>query len=121
MDSIVHFENERFVGKTNFHSGLLNSLVVLSVKDVEGVARICHKAFPFRRIFNRSLRNGVSVNFDFDGIVIDVWVWTIFGYSAADVSYRIQESIINTIAGLVEEKVKNVNVRINGIQQKEVS
>ena len=121
MDSIVHFENERFVGRTNFHSGLLNSLVVLSVKDVEGVAKMCPYAFQWRRVFNRSLRSGVSVNFDFDGVVIDVWVWTIYGYSAADVSYRIQESVINTVQGLVEDKVKHVNVRINGIQQKEVA
>ena len=122
MDSIVHFENERFVGRTNFHSGLLNSLVVLSVKDVEGVAKMCSEAFPFRRIFNRALRNGVSVNFDLDGVVIDVWIWTYFGYSVADVTYRVQEAIINTVSGLIEDKVKHVNVRINGVvQQKKVS
>ena len=115
-------ENDRCVGKTNFHNGLLNNLVVLSVKDVEGVACMCPDAYPVRRIFKRSLRDGVNINLDFDGVVIDVCVWTIFGYSAADVSYRIQESIINTVSGFdMPDKVKHVNVRINGIQQKEVS
>jgi uncharacterized alkaline shock family protein YloU len=115
MDSIVHFENDRFVGRTNFHSGLLNSLVILSIKDVDGVARLCNEGNRFRRIFNKGLRQGVSVNFDFDGVVIDIWIWTEFGYSAADVCYRVQESVINVVSGLIEDKVKNVNVRINGV------
>jgi len=116
MDSIVHIENERFVGRTNFHSGLLNSMIVLSVKDVAGVARMCRDSFRFRKIFNRSLRNGVNVTFGIDGAVIDVWLWTKFGYSSADVSYRVQESVMNVVSGLIEDKVKNVNVRINGVE-----
>ena len=121
MDSIVHIENERVVGRTNFHSGLLNSLVVLGVKDVAGVSRMCNESFRFRRIFNKTLRQGVSVNFGFDGVVIDVWIWIEFGYSAADVSYRVQESVMNVVSGLIEDKIKNVNVRINGVEQKAVS
>jgi uncharacterized alkaline shock family protein YloU len=121
VDSIIHIENERFVGRTNFRSGLLNSLIILSIRDVAGVARMCKDSYRFRRIFNKSLRNGVSVNFGFDGIVIDVHIWTEFGYSAADVSYRIQESVINVVSTLIEDKVKNVNVRINGVEQETVA
>ena len=118
MDSIVHIENERFVGQTNFHSGLLHSLIVLSVQDIKGVTKLCDKSFRFRRTFNKSLRQGVSVNFGFDGVTIEVWIWTEFGYSAADVCYRIQENVINVVSGLIEDKVKNVHVRINGVEQK---
>ena len=115
MDSIVHIENERVIGRTNFHSGLLNSLVVLAVKDVAGVSRMCGESFRFRRVFNKTLRHGVSVNFAYDGVVIDVWIWTEFGYSASDVSYRVQEGVMNVVSGLIEDKIKNVNVRINGV------
>lgn len=117
MDSIVHIENDRFIGKTNFKSGLLNSLVVLSVKDVAGVVRMCTDSFKFRRIFNRSLRQGVNVYFGHDGVVIDVWIITEFGYSAADVSYRVQESVMNVVSAVIEEKIKNVNIRINGVER----
>ena len=116
MDSIVHFENERFIGRTNFHSGLLNSLVVLAVKDIDGVARMCLEGYKFRRIFQKSLRQGVRVDFEADGVLVNVRIWTKFGYSAADVSYRVQESVINTISGLIEGKVKNVNVKISGVE-----
>ena len=112
----MHFENDRFVGRTNFHSGLLNSLVVLSIKDVEGVSRMSSDNFRFRRLFNKSLRHGVNVGFGYDGVVIDIGIWVVFGYAAADVSYRVQESVINTVSGLVEDKIKNVNVRINGVE-----
>jgi len=121
MDSIVHYEQERYVGSTNFRGGLLNSLVVLNVQDVPGVARMCNEGFRFRRLFNKSVRQGVNVNFNFDGVVVDVKIITEFGYSAADVSYRVQESVINVVSGLVEGKIKNVNVRINGVEQKTVA
>ena len=121
MDSIVHFENERFVGRTNFHSGLLNTLVMLGIKDVEGVAKLCRFGFRLKRLFSRGQKQGVNVNFDLDGVVVDVHVWTVFGYGAADVCTRIQESVINTIAGLIEDKVKQVNVVINGVQQKKIA
>ena len=125
MDKIAYFdEGDRFLGKVNFHSGFLNSHIVLAVRDVEGVDRMCSDAWKVRRLFRKSLRAGVAVHLDFDGIVIDVCIWTKYGYSAADVSYRVQESVINVITDLEEDRtrnVKNVNVRINGVQQKEVS
>jgi len=115
MDSIVHFENERFVGRTNFHSGLLTSLVVMGVKDIEGVDRMYTKAGKLRRLFNRSLREGVKVDINLDGVTIDIYIFMLYGYSAADVSYRVQESVINTISDHIADKVKNVNVRIMGV------
>jgi len=119
MDSIVHFENEVFVGKTNFHDGLLNSLVILSVKDVDGVLRMSRRDYKFRRIFNKTLRQGIKVKFDSDGIVIDVSIWVKYGFSASDVSYRVQENVINMVHGLIEDKVKAVNIRINGVGKSE--
>ena len=111
----MHFENEQFVGRTNFHAGLLTSIILLGVKDVEGVERMSRSGFRVKRLFNKSARMGVLVNFDFDGVVIDLWIRTVFGYSAADVSYRVQESVIAAVAGFVDANVKAVNVMINGV------
>ena len=118
MDSIEYYENEKFVGRTNFKSGLLNNYIVMAVKDVDGVARMGHlvgKLF-YKKYLNRNFKQGVHATFDFDGTVIDVAIWVKYGYSAADVSYRVQESIINAVSGLIEGKVKNVNVRISGVE-----
>jgi uncharacterized alkaline shock family protein YloU len=115
MDSIIHFENERYVGRTNFHDGLVSSLVILSVKDVEGVLRMSHFDYRVRRIFNRALAQGVRVKFENGGITITVSIWLKYGYNAADVSYRVQENILNMVSNLIEDKIKHVNVKINGV------
>ncbi|MCL2229291.1 MAG: Asp23/Gls24 family envelope stress response protein [Firmicutes bacterium] len=115
MDSIVHFENERFIGRTRFHSGLLNNIVVLSVQNVDGVDRLSPDVWKFRRIFRRSLFSGVDVTFELDGVVIDVSICVKYGYSAADVSYRVQECVLAAVGENIDGKIKNVNVRISSV------
>jgi uncharacterized alkaline shock family protein YloU len=123
MDSIVHFENDRYVGRTKFRHGLLNNMVVLGIKDVEGVASIGHEYFgqmakvgrEATRFLSCCYHQGVRVNFDFDGVSIDVKIRVLYGYSAADISYRVQESIMTVAGPLVDGKIKNVNVKISGV------
>jgi uncharacterized alkaline shock family protein YloU len=125
MDSIKHFEDDRCIGRTNFHGGLLNSLVVLSVQDIVGVVRMAHNPWKFRSLFNPSLRSGVDVKFEYDGVAVDVCIWVKYGFTAADISYRVQESVMGVVAELVNDKIKCVNVKIvgveYGVQSKEVS
>jgi uncharacterized alkaline shock family protein YloU len=111
MDSIKHYENNRYVGKTSFRDGLLTSLIVLSIKDVDGVAFLTERIQ--KHCFCR--RHGVLVNFDFDGINFDITIGVKFGYSAADVCYRVQEAVMDVAAPLVEGKIKNVNIKIAGV------
>ena len=115
MDSIVHVENERFVGRTNFRSGLLNSMVALSVNDVDGVARLAPEGFPVRRIFTRAVRSGVDVIFLDDGVVVDACVRIKYGEAAGQVCYRIQENVITVLESMIEDRVKHVNVKILGV------
>ena len=103
MDSIVHIENDKFIGRTNFKSGLLNNVVALSVKEIAGVDRIIEKG---------NGRNGVKITNAKDNIVIDVNIWTSYGYSSADVCYRVQENVINAAASMIDKKVKAVNIKI---------
>jgi uncharacterized alkaline shock family protein YloU len=125
MDIVKHYENDQYVGKTNFHNGLLNSLVILSVKNTEGVAHTCSDSFKFRRVFNKCLRQGVDISYGPEGITIDVYLWIEFGHSVSNVSYRVQENIMNTISTLIEDKIKNINIIIcgveHGVQSKKIS
>ena len=116
MDSIVHVENERFVGRTNFRSGLLNSMVALSVNDVEGVTRLCPEGFPVRRLFSRAVRSGVDVIFFDDGVVVEACVKVRYGESAGQVCYRVQENVITVLESMIEDRVKNVNVKIFDVE-----
>jgi uncharacterized alkaline shock family protein YloU len=110
-------ENDREIGRTNFASGLLNSVIALSAKEVHGVARVSADfGFSVRGIMHSlRARNGVVVTGTEDGLVVDVCIWIDYGYAAADVCYRVQENIINAAGSMTDKKIKNVNVRIANV------
>ena len=111
MDSIVHIENEKFIGRTNFRSGLVNNVVALSVKEVAGVAGIVQSFSGFTmKPFLKT--DGIKITYDKDGVIIDVSIAIQYGYSAADVSYRVQENVINAASSMLDKKIKAVNVKI---------
>ena len=114
MDSIKHWENEKFIGRTNFRSGLVDNVVALAATEVAGVAGIskCFSSFKLRP-FNKA--SGVKITYDKDGVVIDVCISIQYGYSAADVSYRVQENVINAAGSMLDKKIKTVNVRITHV------
>jgi len=116
MDSIAHIENGKFIGRTNFKSGLVNNVVALSAKEISGVAGIAKnfKRFNFRDLLNTNLfnTNGVQIYSEKDGIVIDVCVALEYGYSASEVSYKVQENVINVASNMLDKRIKAVNVKI---------
>ena len=114
MDSIVHFENEKFIGRTNFKSGLVNSVVALSVKEVAGVAGIAKSfsGFTYKRFLKT---DGVKITYEKDGATIDVCIALSYGFAAADVSYRVQENVINAAGSMLDRKIKAVNVKIANV------
>lgn len=111
MDSIPHFDNDKFLGRTNFRSGLVNNVVALSVTEVAGVAAIA-KSFSGFTVKPFLKTDGVKITYEKDGIVIDVCIAIQYGFSAADVSYRLQENVINAASSMLDRKIKAVNVKI---------
>jgi len=111
MDSTAHFENDKFIGRTNFKSGLVNNVVALSVQEVAGVAGIA-KSFSGFTLKPFLKTDGVKITYDKDGVVIDVSILLQYGYSAADVSYRVQENVISAAGSMLDRKIKAVNVKI---------
>ena len=114
MNTIVHFDNEKFIGRTNFKSGLVNSVVALSVKEVAGVAGIAKSfsGFTYKRFLKT---DGVKITYEKDGVVIDVCIALSYGYAAADVCYRVQENVINAAGAMLDKKIKAVNVKIANV------
>lgn len=111
MDSIVHLENDKFIGRTNFRTGLVNNVVALSVREVAGVAGIANSFSGFTaKQFLKT--DGVKITYEKDGVVIDVCISLQYGYSAADVSYRVQENVMNAASSMLDRKIKTVNVKI---------
>jgi len=101
------------LGKTNVKGGLTYSVVALAAKEVSGVNRLCANfGFGFAKLFNKNIEKGVKIYNYKDGIVIDVSIWIDYGFSIADVSYRVQENIINAASSMLYKKIKAVNVKV---------
>lgn len=111
MDSLIHMENDKFIGRTNFRSGLVNNVVALSVKEVAGVAAIA-KSFSGFTMKQFLKTDGVKITYEKDGATIDVCIALHYGYAAADVSYRVQENVLNAASSMLDRKIKAVNVKI---------
>jgi len=114
MDSTVHFENDKFIGRTNFRSGLVNNVVALAVQEVAGVAGIA-KSFSGFTVKPFLKTDGVKITYEKDGATIDVCIAIQYGYAAADVSYRVQENVINAASSMLDRKIKAVNVKIASV------
>lgn len=111
----MHFEeNGKFVGRTNFKSGLINNVVALSAKEVAGVAGVA-RSFSGERTKNIINVNGVKIRAEEDGVVVDVSIALQYGYAASDVSYRVQENVINVAGAMLDKKIKSVNLKIIGV------
>jgi len=120
MEPIPHYEKDKYIGSTHFSTGLLISSVEAAVKRVEGVVRLkADSGFRFRNLFSSSAwRKGVAIrNVGYGVIVLEVCVNILHGYSAADISYRIQEAILGVAQNknITDKRIKRVNVRIGNV------
>lgn len=117
MDTVVHTENDKYVGRTQFSSGLLKDAITLSVEEVSGVARLGKKVFS-----DKVKGRGIKIYAAEDGrdLCVDAEICIEYGYTAADVSYRVQEAVINTARQLTDRRIQRVNVFICGTKYRKV-
>jgi len=114
MDNIVHIDNDRYAGRTNFRGSLIADAVIQGCSRVEGVAFLRGDLyFRFRHLFRSRARAGVRIRATPSGsLVIDLCLVAEHGYLVPDISYRVQESAISAAQALTDKKIKRVNVRI---------
>jgi uncharacterized alkaline shock family protein YloU len=101
MDTILHFEKDKYIGKTRFGIKILREAVSLAVEEVVGIAR--------------GQKTVIKIIDDDVGFRANVSVIIEKGKTVADISYKVQEAVINAIHQLVDKKVLAVNVTIAGV------
>jgi uncharacterized alkaline shock family protein YloU len=117
VDTIIHIENDKYIGRTKFFSNLLKDAISLSVKEVRGVARLGKKVFGDKAA---ATTKGVKI-YESDGgneFSVDIDICIEYGYTVADVSYRVQEAVINTAKQLSDKRISSVNIKICGTKVK---
>ena len=100
MAHLRHDPSSTQKGKITYDAGIVNGIVALAIKEVDGVSLLNTK--------NR----GVKLEFEKDGIIADISVKVDYGYNVASLAFRIQQSIKHNVESMTKFKVDKINVHI---------
>ena len=123
----MHFENDRFAGRTHFSKTMFRDAVALAAERIDGVEHVCGDKwfrlshFPRLAFRRNGSRGGVAIRaVGYNTVVIYVCLRAHAGYSAADIAYRVQEAVLDVAINkkLSDKKIKRVDVTICGVSKK---
>ena len=103
-------------GKTKFSRSLLRDALALCVREVPGVARVGKKLYV-ENIKSKGIF--IIESPDATSLIVEIDLCIEYGNTVADVSYRVQEAVINTAAQLTNRRISKVNVFVHGTKYKE--
>lgn len=116
------FNNDLFEknddGKVYCGKNIMLSIINLSAKEISGVASLCKNfASKFKRFFSNNYFEGVKVSYtQSKNLIIDIYLNVYFGYSVADVAYRVQENVKNGISNMISAKIDSINIHVLGVE-----
>lgn len=104
-------------GKVSCNKNILLSIINLAAKEISGVSKLCSNfGSKLKKLFKASnYFEGVKVSYGKDSIMVDIYLNVFFGYSVADVAYRVQENIKNGISSMMDINVNGINVHVLGV------
>ena len=103
MAHLRHDPSSTQKGKITYDAGIVNGIVALAIKEVDGVSLLNTK--------NR----GVKLEFEKDGIIADISVKVDYGYNVASLAFHIQQSIKHNVESMTKFKVDKINVHIQDV------
>lgn len=105
-------------GKVYCGKNIMLSIINLSAKEISGVASLCTNfASRFKRFFSNNYFEGVKVSYtQSKNLIIDIYLKVFFGYSVADVAYRVQENVKNGISNMISAKIDSINIHVLGVE-----
>ena len=116
MSNNLYDKNED--GKVYCGKNIMLSIINLSAKEISGVASLCPDfASKFKRLFSSNYFEGVKVSYtQKKDLIIDIYLKVFFGYSVADVAYRVQENVKNGISNMISAKIDSINIHVLGVE-----
>lgn len=99
----------RHEGKIIYGEGIVDGIVLLSLKEVDMV-ELCSSA-PKTKLRSKA----VKVLYDKDGVHIDIMVKIHYSQCVSDMAFKIQEVVRHNIESMSEYHVASVNVIVKGV------
>ena len=100
MSNIKLSSNEKQSGKVVYNAGIVQNIVALAVAEVEGTVPAQGK------------KKGISLRIEKDGVYADVSAVVKYGYNVPELSYRIQQTVKQSVENMTHYKVMEVDVHI---------
>ena len=104
-------------GKVYCGKNIMLSIINLAAKEISGVSSLCANfGSKFKRLFSSNYFEGVKISYtQTKNLIIDIYLNVFFGYSVADVAYRVQENVKNGISNMISAKIDSVNIHVLGV------
>ena len=90
-------------GKITYNSDIVSGIVVLSLRETEGIELIPSKS------------RGIKICFEKEGVFVDISVIAHYGYSVPDLAFRIQQSIKQMVESMTNYKIAKVDVHVQSV------
>lgn len=94
-------------GKVTYSGGIVRGIVALAVEEIDGASLLDGK--------KNTPSDGIKINFEKEGVYVDVNINMNYGYSVPDIACKIQEKIKHSVETMSEYKIANVDVHIIGV------
>lgn len=102
-------------GKIVYGDGIVDGIVKLSVAELDNVE--LYSTGPK----NKMRSSAIKVNFDKDGVHVEVSVKIYYLHSVTEMAFKIQEIIRHNVESMTEYHIASVNVVVKGVMFEEVS
>lgn len=111
----IYEKNEN--GKVYCGKNIMLSIINLAAKEISGVSSLSSNfGSRFKKLFSSNYFEGVKVSYTQNkNLIIDIYLNVFFGYSVADVAYRVQENVKNGISNMISAKIESVNIHVLGV------
>jgi len=109
------------LGRIHLAPEVLEVIIGIATNEVQGVAMTQgNLATDVAEKFGKTVHGkGIKVNWDADGLAIDIYCIVEFGYNVPEVAKEVQEQVRQSIFHMTSLETKEVNVFITGIQFEE--
>lgn len=109
---MAHFkrvQQKERVGKIVYGDGIVDSIVLLAISEIDDVELFSNA--PSGKMRSKAIK----VNFDKNGVNIEIAVKIHFTQSVSDMAFKIQEAVKHNVEAMTEYKIASINVDVKGV------
>ncbi len=98
-------------GSINISEDVVAAIAVSAAMEVDGVG----ESSPTAANRKKNAVKSVKLTIDGNNVTVDMQIMVKYGLPIPTVAQNVQEAVFNAIESMTELKVRQVNVRINGV------